>query len=116
MTTAARPHHTTATLLGIAVLTLLTQTGCATLFTATTCVAAGAKHCDGAIEAAAAIDGAVFEAAAEASTHATVHETSYEAGYGDGYQAGGSFEASDDSCHELVCYQGRCECADGDTR
>jgi hypothetical protein len=77
----------TSLLLGSLLLIVMTQTGCATLITATTCLATRASDCGPAIGAAATVDAIVLDAAAASST-------SY-------------------SCDELVCYaDGQCYCDD----
>lgn len=58
------PRHT---LFATLVLLAATQTGCATLFTATACLASKAKNCGEAIGAAATVDALVIDAAVTAS-------------------------------------------------
>lgn len=86
--TTHRPSVLAAALLLIG----MSQTGCATLITATACIASKADNCGPAIGAAATVDAVVLEAAARSS------EPSY-------YEY--------ESCDELICYaDGDCYCAD----
>jgi hypothetical protein len=63
--------------LAAALLFLLgTQTGCATLVTATACLASQSKNCGQAVEAAATVDYVVLDAAAAASEPA--HACGYD--------------------------------------